>query len=167
MGLFSGGESAFQLLVLERREKASDLRALRNAEGEQVMAREQGRGAELSGRDAPPALADAVVLGEVAVSGEFVHAVELEEHFKDRLAGEPFECRVAHLQGVAEAHVLRDEGDGVLADFAGETQPVEDLARHGRAGAVVTVEADAVSHSVGDGLADVVEQGGEGEFKGG
>lgn len=120
---------------------------------------------EFFGLELPAAKADGVVAGEGALAGEEVEAVELEEGVEDGLADEALEGGAGHAGGVDEAHVLGGEGDDRIDSLVGIAEAGEDVAGERGADAVVAGEADAVLKGLRGGLADVVEEGGEGEFE--
>ena len=132
------------------------------------------RGAEVGGGLGLELGAGEVVAGEVAMGGEGVEAVQGEVLVEARQAEEALEGGLLHLEDVAEAHVVGDEGEDLGGVVAGEAQAGEDGLGDAHAGLDVAVETDAVGlfivagdcrfgRLVGGGLADVVEQRGPGE----
>lgn len=145
------------MLLFEGVEDFRESGARSVAHRDEVAAGEEGRRAELIRGDFVAAPADGLVVGEGALAGEQIEAVEFEEGVEDRLADEALERGVGHLRGVLEAHVLGGEGDDGVDDFVGVTEAGEDVAGDGGAQAVVAGEANAVLEGLGAGLADVVE----------
>ena len=103
------------------------------------------------------------------MGGEDVHAVEGEVLVELREAEEALECGLAHVEDVAEAHVIFDESDDLGCFFVGEAQAAEDGFGDADADFDVAVEADAVvgivgvGCAVGGGFADVVQERSPGE----
>ena len=110
-----------------------------------------------------------VVEAEVAVGGGCVEVVEGEMLVEAREAEEALEGGLLHVEDVAEAHVVFDEGDDLGGVFVGEAETGEDDFGDADSGFYVAVEADAVvgdfwvGRLVGGGFADVVEECAPGE----
>ena len=167
-GLFAGGNGAFKLGVLGEREHGLELRGWAVSGGDEVAPGEQRRGTEIGGGLGLVLGVDKVVAGEVAVGGECVEVVQGEVLIEAGQAEEALEGGLLHLEHIAEAHVVADEGEDLCGVVVGEAQACEDGFGDAYAGLDVAVEADSaaggrrVGGLVGGGLADVVQQRGPG-----
>ncbi len=90
--------------------------------------------------------------------------MKCEVFFELRETEKSLERRLAHVQDVAEAHVIFYQGEDLLGVFVGETEAREDRLRDAYADFDVTVKTDTVAGLIGIGraegsrFADVMEQ---------
>ena len=162
--LLAGGDGAFELCVFSEGEHRLELRRGPVAGGDKAGASKERSGA-VGFRWLGFVLgAGEVVEAKVAVGGAGVEVVEGEVLVEAGEAEEAFEGGLLHVEDVAEAHVVFDEGEDLGGVFVGEAEAGEDDLGDADSGFYVVVEADSV---VGDGgvwglvgcwFADVVEE---------
>ena len=101
--------------------------------------------------------------GEVPVARHAVEAVERGVLREEGIRGEAAQLRLAHPRQVPPDHVARHERLHGLRLRVGEAQAPAGGLRHPRPHPVVVVEADPIGEGERRRLADVVEEGREGE----
>ena len=83
---------------------------------------------------------------------------------KLRQPQKPLQHRLAHLQNIAEAHVVLHQRNDLLGIFIGKTQPPQNLLRHPHSNLNMSVKADAIARLLrigrpeSRGLSNIVQQ---------
>ena len=109
-------------------------------------------------------LARKFVRGKISMAGQAVGAMQGEVFVESRHAEKFLQRGFLHARGVAESHVIVDQGEDLLGVLAGEAQAATDFFRHFHADVDVPVEANAIrGDSKSWRLPDVMQQCAPGE----
>ena len=130
-------------MIAEVVEEAAEFHTGGDAEGEEVVAGEQGRAqGGLPGEVGGLGLHEFVML-QGAVRAEAVKAVEGEFQRKGVAQDHAAAGGLAHLYDILELHVVEDAGDDFIDFFTGETEALQNYARHFGTDFFMAIEVDA------------------------
>ncbi len=168
---FLVGEAAFELFGLDGAQEASDLGTVAEVKvADEIVSVDERFGDERLTRKLFFFGTNEIVIVAKAVRAVAIDAVEFHFQLEGFRGHEALELGGAHLLDVHELHVPRDHEAHVGDRFVGVAEAPEDVFGHFGTHLVVSVEAEAFTFLVpglGGGLADVVQEDGEGQGQGG